>query len=239
MTEQVDTSPTPASPEPAAPGTLAPPALPSWKRRLPNQLSTGRVVLAGVFVAMLSIPGAGSNAGLLFAAAVLFALAAFTDALDGYLARRWRVISQYGRVVDPFADKVLVLGAFVMLGGPAFAVGAPDAAERVQVSGVLPWMAVAILSRELLVTTIRGVYESRGVDFSATASGKIKMILQSIAAPLILLVCGLAALTTLDSGTAATINAVLAWGTVLVTLWSAVPYLRRALAVSRTGSENA
>jgi len=204
-----------------------------------------RLGLACVFFAVLSVyrfPDV--NSWSLPVGAAVFVVAALSDALDGYLARRWNAISVFGRVMDPFADKVLVLGAFIVLAGPQFT----DTDTRLHVSGVSPWMAVVILSRELLVTTLRGVFEARGVDFSATASGKLKMALQSAAVPLMLLIV-LAAATTDLSGlvsgslngaatlleveTAVRWNRILAWATLAVTIWSAVPYVARA--VSRAG----
>ena len=99
-------------------------------------------------------------------------------------------------------------------------------------SGVAPWMVVVILARELLVTSIRGVCESRGIDFSATLTGKLKMILQSAAVPMILLVLVLGLNIRdphLDGDTAHEINRVIAWVVTVVTAWSGVPYVRRAV----------
>jgi len=144
------------------------------RRHIPNALTIARLALTVVFVALLSVYRfPDQHAWALPVALVVFIVAALTDALDGYLARRWNVISVFGRIMDPFADKLLILGAFVML-------------VPIEGSGVASWMVVVILGRELLVTTIRGVLEGRGVDFSAARSGKLKMIAQSVAAPVIL-----------------------------------------------------
>ena len=154
-----------------------------FQRSLPNALTMSRVVMTVAFVAVLSVyrfPDV--NAWALPTALVLFVVAALTDAADGYLARKWNAISVFGRIVDPLADKVLVLGAFIMLAGPGFM-----AANFGMISGVATWMVVVILSRELLVTTMRGALEGRGIDFSAVWSGKLKMIAQSIGVPLIIM----------------------------------------------------
>ncbi len=216
----------------------AEPAISTLKARIPNALTLARVFLAiGMFVILTVVvepptddAGSTSQAGALLFAAGFFVLAAITDALDGYFARRWQVVSLFGRVMDPFADKLLVLGSFVFLAGPAFV--SPDGIAR---AGFEPWMVVLILARELLVTTLRGVYERAGVDFSATASGKIKMILQSIAVPLILVVL---AFDPAGSGSTAR-YAILAitWSVVIVTIWSGAPYLIRA-GKARTAMEN-
>jgi CDP-diacylglycerol--glycerol-3-phosphate 3-phosphatidyltransferase len=197
------------------------------RQNIPNALTILRLVLAVVFFVMLALAGADARA-LLIAASVVFAVAAITDALDGYLARRWNAISAFGRVMDPFADKILVLGGFVMLAGANFVAGpgAVDAAAGVHLTGVASWMPVAILGRELLITSIRGVYEARGVDFSASASGKVKMVAQSVAVPAILLIAAFH--EPIGTEIASRINTGIAWFVVAITALSAVPYLTRA-----------
>lgn len=218
----------PFMPEPVTPAP--------WKHRTPNALTIARVILAAaVFVMLSGFVGPASQDGLvadrtwLLVAAAFFIVAAITDALDGHLARRWNVVSMFGRVVDPFADKVLILGSFICLAGPMFA-----DPRGGMLSGVHSWMVVVILARELLVTTLRGVYESRGVDFSATASGKFKMILQSIAVPIILLT--LAFDPAEPRSAARWVVIMMAWTTLVVTAWSGVPYVLRAWRVSRSGA---
>lgn len=205
-----------------------------WKAKLPNALTMLRLLLAaGLFTLLataLAPPDAaagftGQTATLCFAA-VLFVVAALTDALDGYLARRWNAVSLFGRVMDPFADKILILGSFLLMAGPAFAL--PDG---LALTGFTPWMVVLILARELLVTTLRGVYERAGVDFSATASGKLKMILQSVAIPAIFLILAFAPAGTGTPARYAVLT--LAWGVVVVTVWSGVPYILRARRAGR------
>lgn len=203
-----------------------------WQRQLPNLLTMGRVVLAVVFFAMLAAWNyAGSPVRLgggpdwwLLAAAGVFVLAAITDALDGYLARRWGVVSVFGRIMDPFADKILVIGAFVMLAGPGFVAAGGGGDPHRNFAAVAPWMVVVILARELLVTSIRGVYEGKGVSFAATASGKWKMILQSVAIPVVLV---LLAVTTAAWSVWAIRG--LIWATLIITVWSGLPYIMRAI----------
>ena len=204
---------------------------PQWQQRLPNILTFARLLLAAALFVLLSVPVADDQARLrLLLAAGLFVVAATTDALDGHLARRWNAVSILGRIMDPFADKLLILGSFILLAGPGFV---DDAARSM--SGVAPWMAVVILARELLVTTIRGAFEARGVDFSASWSGKAKMILQSIAVPLILLAVAGQSGEPEDSALAHSLRLGalwLAWITVVVTAWSAIPYIQRAIRAS-------
>jgi len=208
------------------------PRRPLW---LPNALVVLRLVLAGVFVALLSIdPLAGP--GRLIIAAAIFVLAALTDMLDGRLARAWNAITRFGRVMDPFADKVLVLGAFVCLAGPAFSAADHPDAPPLQASGVHPWMVVLVLGRELLVTSLRGLVEGEGRDFSAIRAGKWKMVAQSVAVPLILV---LLATNRWEHGEPARWAIDLtAWSTLIITIASGVPYLHRALAPPPTPQES-
>ncbi|MCA9271705.1 MAG: CDP-diacylglycerol--glycerol-3-phosphate 3-phosphatidyltransferase [Phycisphaerales bacterium] len=193
-----------------------------WRLHTPNTLVGVRLALSvGVF-SLLSQPGIVENESQLLAACACFVLAAITDALDGMLARKWNAITRFGRVMDPLADKVLVMGSLILLTGPTF-----DHA-----AGFTGWMVIVILTRELLVTSLRGMLESEGVDASANRSGKIKMILQSVSIPLILLLLALAGresdpnrYTYMLSGIKA-----LAWLTTIATALSAGPYITRAAA---------
>ena len=118
---------------------------------------------------------------------IIYVVALFTDFLDGYLARRWKVEGAFGRVVDPLVDKVLVLGSFIFFAGKNFIIPDTAAAEALgqtgvvkTVSGVAPGMVVMLLTRELLVTSLRGSSESGGQAFGAAFSGKLKMVFQSV-----------------------------------------------------------
>jgi CDP-diacylglycerol--glycerol-3-phosphate 3-phosphatidyltransferase len=148
-------------------------------RHVPNILTGLRLVLAIVFFAMLSFyqfEGRGDR-WLLNNAFVVYVIALFTDFLDGYLARRWKVEGTFGRVADPFVDKVLVLGSFAFFAGKNFII--PDPEHRwvvTTITGVVPAMVVIILARELLVTSLRGSTEGSGKNFGAAFSGKLKMV---------------------------------------------------------------
>ena len=201
------------------------------RRQIPNSLTVLRLVLAAVFFALLEIyryPGGAS--ALLMAAVAVFIAAAATDALDGYLARRWSAESVFGRIMDPFCDKILILGAVLYLASPAFL----DVESGRMVSGVYPWMVVLVLARELLVTGIRGIAEQRGINFGAKAIGKWKMILQSVVVPVVLLIV---AVDPTRGGWTWLVwpRDVLVYATVLVTLVSGWPYLRGAAALMREG----
>lgn len=192
------------------------------RKHIPNLLTLLRIVLAAVFFVTLALFD-GHSGALLIASAGLFILAAVTDALDGHLARKWQVVSKFGRVVDPFADKLLVLGGFIFLAGPNFA----------GLSGVAPWMAVVILARELLVTTMRGAYESAGIDFSANVWGKWKMILQSIVIPTVLALIAIDIWAQSPQAWTRWGRDGLVWLTVVITVLSGLPYITQAMRASR------
>ncbi len=215
-----------------------------WYAHAPNALTLLRLVLAaGFFVCLALYRFPTSRPWLLVVAAGLFIAAALTDALDGYLARRWHAETAFGRIMDPFADKVLVLGAFVFLAGPNF-VGAPEGVplpwttlSRGPVSGVDPWMVVVIIARELLVTSMRGVLEGHGVRFGADWAGKAKMVLQSVAVPFVIVVLWLGTSQRSWAGMGDGTLPLPVWCrwsidamvrlTVFVTVLSAVPYVVR------------
>ncbi len=203
------------------------------RESIPNLLTMGRLVLTVGVIALLSLYQHPTGASwTLPVAAAVFILAALTDALDGYLARKWSVVSDFGRVMDPFADKALVLGSFIVLAGPGFA----DALGRA-VAGVEPWMAVVLLARELLVTSIRGVMEAAGISFGANWAGKAKMILQSVAVPAILLLLWIGPRDSLllPEPNVRLAIAAIAWLTVIVTVASGIPYVQAAMKAGLSG----
>lgn len=206
------------------------------KPSIPNALTLARFALTAVFVAILSLAPAereGLGRACLWSAGV-FVIAACTDALDGFLARRWNVISTFGRVMDPVADKVLVIGALILLAGPTFHVADPSGAY--QVSGVEGWMVVIVLLRELVVTSIRAVLESQGVKFGADAAGKAKMVLQSAVTPLILVLIGVSWPEPGTWSRAVVLAGV--WAMLLATIVSGLPYLARAVRTGRLSGES-
>ncbi len=227
--------PIPSAVPQTSPAATATPFVPSpLQRRIPNILTIARVVVAIAFFAVLSLNWPVTPRQCLLAMA-LFIVAAVTDALDGHLARKWNATSQFGRVMDPFADKILVVGAFIILAGPGFLwkVHAPHAQDgsvafTYLASGVPPWIAIVILGRELLITSLRAVLESQGRDFSANWAGKLKMIAQSFAIPLILLLLGVADVA--PGSPARVVILSVAYATAFLTVLSGVPYVTRAMA---------
>ena len=177
---------------------------------LPNAITFSRFVLSLVLFALMQ---AG---GYWLTAAGLFVFAVLTDVLDGWIARRYKLITQLGRIMDPFVAKFMFL------------------LPVTQQSGVTPWMVVIVLGREMLVTSLRGFLEQRGADFSASFSGKLKMFLQCVAAT--------AAILSMHPPIAewsvgrmefTAVRDVLLWSMVAVTVWSGWDYVQRAIVLLR------
>ena len=190
---------------------------------VPNQITVARLVLSVIFFIVLSqyVHGVAPTWKLDLAASI-FILAAASDFLDGYLARKWGQVTPLGRVLDPMVDKVLVCGAFILFLDNGF----QDAQGR-NVTEMKAWMVLIIVGRELLVTGLRGFNESQGVAFGAGLHGKLKMWLQCFAAPTILfLIAHENSLMSASSATA--LKKTLLWATVIVTALSMLQYLARS-----------
>src|SRR6478672_8037545 len=136
---------------------------------VPNILTTARLVLSVICFVCLSFE-------LYMPSLILFAIAAGTDWVDGFYARRYGQITQLGRILDPFADKIIICGTFTFLAAvpPVFSASGLDRSA----SEIWAWMAVVVVAREILVTALRSFFEEHGSDFSAKWSGKWKMVLQ-------------------------------------------------------------
>jgi len=130
---------------------------------LPNQLTVARLILTFVFVGVLSVDGM-PHAGTI--ALAVFSIAAYTDLLDGQIARARNLITNFGKLMDPLADKVLMCAGFVMLGDQGF---------------FPAWIVVLILAREFLVTGLRLVASAEGIVLAAENLGKYKTTFQIIA----------------------------------------------------------
>ena len=173
---------------------------------------------------------------------MIYLAALVSDYLDGYLARKWKVEGAFGRVVDPFADKILVLGTFIFFAGKNFII--PEYLEQrgshpmwvKTITGVAPWMVILLLARELLVTSLRGISEAAGQSFGAVWAGKFKMAFQSGTVLAILVYVAfrpwlqkhgyeLGARVLRDFGI---------WGTIFITLYSGVTYIQRAVALFKS-----
>ena len=133
-------------------------------REVPNLLTVMRLVAVPVMVACLLVDD-GAQERWRWIAWLVFGLAAATDALDGYLARRWEAVSSFGKLADPLADKALVLAALVMLA----------------VGGETPWWPLVVIAVREAGVTIGRLAVARDVVIPASAGGKLKTVLQVIA----------------------------------------------------------
>jgi CDP-diacylglycerol---glycerol-3-phosphate 3-phosphatidyltransferase len=134
---------------------------------LPNLLSFFRIGIIPVLVYLLTFTDRVSAV----MAALLFALASVTDYFDGYFARRNRSVSDLGKILDPLADKLMVISALIML----------TAIDRPGEPSVPAWLVVVIIAREVAVTLVRGIALSEGIVMHAETLGKYKFILQAFA----------------------------------------------------------
>jgi len=214
----------------------------NWK--LPNQLTVGRLALAVVFFVLLGLydPLPDQDGALLLWGFALYIVAGITDVLDGYLARRWNLQTAFGRITDPFVDKVLVVGAFAMFAGGNFAFsqgvgeferGLAHWVTGGMASGVQAWMVVAVMAREFIVSGVRGYSESQGQKFPATVWGKLKMFTQSCALCMILLQLAVGPQCTWMI----VLKLVLVWLSVAVTIFSGLAYVGKARKLMTAGED--
>src|SRR5204862_4115047 len=127
-------------------------AVPAPLAAIPNLLTIGRLILIPVFVALVLV----SDGGHSWAAAIVFGVAGVTDQIDGWLARRWGVESEFGKVADPLADRLVIDAAVLLLWH----------------AGRLPWIALAIPARDLALVAGYKLVVGRGYDFSVNLAGK-------------------------------------------------------------------
>ena len=140
------------------------------KENIPNALTIGRILIIPIFILLLTL---WNNAISHTLAAIIFALASITDYLDGYLARKWKVVTNFGKFADPMADKILVMTAFIML---------------VELGFAPAWVVAIIICRELAVTGLRLLLvENGGTVLAAAMPGKIKTFSQMFAVIFLLL----------------------------------------------------
>ena len=133
---------------------------PVWN--LPNILTLLRIAAIPVLVVVLFSPSRAAG----FWAAWIFAIASFTDWLDGYLARRMGIVTTFGKFLDPIADKLIVMSALIMI---------------LPFGRVPAWMVLVILGREIIITGLRGLASTEGIIIPASNLGKFKTIFQIVA----------------------------------------------------------
>src|SRR5690625_4699501 len=147
---------------------------------LPNKLTISRILLIPIFIILLSVPldfGAWNIGGTElpithFIAAMIFLFASTTDWVDGYIARKYNLITNLGKFLDPLADKLLVSAAFIML---------------IELQIAPAWIVIVIISREFAITGFRLVASGEGVVLAASSMGKLKTVSQILAVILLML----------------------------------------------------
>lgn len=183
---------------------------------VPNALTTVRFALAIAVVVLIPLD-------MPWAALITFLIAVSTDWMDGYWARKYGQVTKLGRIFDPFVDKIIICGTFIAL-------------VELDDSPVKSWMATIVVARELLVTSLRGIIEGSGGDFSASWLGKWKMVVQCAAIVAVLLTVVLSPV----SGWLPLTTIILVWGAIAITVYSGVDYtLIAAKVMQAPAAENA
>ena len=176
---------------------------------LPNKLTILRVIMIPFFVAALLYDG-GANQNMRYVAAALFIIASLTDMLDGKIARKYNLVTNFGKFMDPLADKLLVCSALICMIG---------------LRELPAWMVIIIISREFIISGFRLVASDNGVVIAASYWGKFKTTFQMIG--VVLLIFNIPALSTLTT--------IIVWIALALTVISLVDYIVKNAGVLTEG----
>jgi CDP-diacylglycerol--glycerol-3-phosphate 3-phosphatidyltransferase len=168
---------------------------------LPNALTIGRIMAIPIIVFLLFYPGKVVS----FIASIIFLVAAITDGLDGYIARRQNVVTTLGKFLDPLADKLLVITSLIML---------------IHLGRVPAWIVAIIAGREMAVTGLRAIAINEGIIISASQLGKYKTLLQVIATTT--LICHYSYYS-IDFHN---VGIIFLWPALVLTMWSGLEYFK-------------
>ena len=168
---------------------------------LPNTLTFTRLVSIPIVLICLSFPGRWGS----FLAALFFVLASVTDILDGFFARKYGTVTVLGKLLDPLVDKLLVSLTMIML---------------IPLDRIPVWIVIVIIAREIAMTGLRGIAIGEGIVIQASAFGKYKTILQSVA------LGGLCLHYVYFGINFHVVGMVFLWGALILTLWSGWDYFR-------------
>jgi len=168
---------------------------------LPNVLTILRIMAIPIIVLLLFFPGKVPS----FVAALIFLFAAITDGLDGYIARRQKIVTTLGKFLDPLADKLLVITSLIML---------------IHLGRVPAWIVAIIAGREMAVTGLRAIAINEGIIISASQWGKYKTLLQFIATTI--LICHYPYYS-IDFHN---VGMIFLWAALVLTVWSGLDYFR-------------
>ena len=190
---------------------------------LPNKITLSRIFMIPVFIAMFFLEVVPFHYGI---AAIIFAVAACTDFIDGYIARKYKLVTNLGKFLDPIADKVLVSTAMILM-----LVMKEDVFETL--GGAANWVYIAtavcicvIMARELIISAFRQIAAVNGVVMAADKLGKFKTIFQDVAIFVIIMAGGIAELASATAAMYVLIGglALFAIATIL-TVWSGISYV--------------
>ncbi len=168
---------------------------------MPNLITGFRFLLSGILACMLMLK---QGMGIAFISWLIFVVAACTDWVDGYFARKYKSVTALGKLMDPLADKILVSTALIML---------------IPLGRIPAWMVLVIISREIVVTGLRGMASAAGIVVAAGGLGKIKSITQYIGIGILIFPVGLLPIPHLHQTGLAIMYLALA-----LTVWSGVDY---------------
>ena len=176
---------------------------------LPNKLTLLRVLMIPFFVVCLLWEG-GQNQTLRYVSAAIFIVASLTDMLDGKIARKYGLVTNFGKFMDPLADKLLVCSALICL---------------IELGQLPAWMVIVIISREFIISGFRLIASDNGVVIAASYWGKFKTTFQMIA--VILLILNIEALSM--------ITAAVVWIALILTVVSLVDYIVKNIGILTNG----
>lgn len=177
---------------------------------LPNKLTTLRVIMIPFFVFFLLYQG-GENTTFRMISLVLFIVASLTDLLDGKIARKYNLVTNFGKFMDPLADKLLVCSALICL---------------IELKQLPAWMVIIIISREFIISGFRLVASDNGIVIAASYWGKFKTTFQMVA--VILLILNLPALTIITD--------ICVWAALALTIISLIDYIAKNHKILTEGS---
>lgn len=177
---------------------------------LPNKLTTLRVIMIPFFVFFLLWQN-GENRTLRMIALALFIIASLTDLLDGKIARKYNLVTNFGKFMDPLADKLLVCSALICL---------------IELNALPAWMVIVIISREFIISGFRLIASDNGVVIAASYWGKFKTTFQMVSVVLLIL----------DIPALAFVTTICVWIALLLTIVSLVDYIYKNHKILTEGS---
>ena len=177
---------------------------------LPNKLTVLRVILIPFFVVSMMIEN-GANQTFRYVAAAIFIIASLTDMLDGKIARKYNLVTNFGKFMDPLADKLLVCSALICL---------------IELNALPAWMVIIIISREFIISGFRLIASDNGVVIAASYWGKFKTTFQMVSVVLLIL----------DIPALAFVTTICVWIALLLTIVSLVDYIYKNHKILTEGS---